>query len=165
MSSTQQNTENHETTDNTKKSIKNERPQLELGLDHSHQDTPAPEGAVHDNEAHTTPSQNNTTPLPYERYKSLADFYPFYLSQHENKICRLMHFIGTSLVFIMIGLFIYSSQWLYLALMPVAAYGFAWVGHFIFERNRPATFSYPLYSLVCDFLMYRDICMGRLKMW
>ncbi len=96
------------------------------------------------------------------RYNTLAEFYPFYLSQHVDPVCRRLHFIGTTGVISLVVVAIATANpWLLLAL-PVVGYGFAWVGHFFFERNKPATFEYPLYSLLCDFLMWRDVLMRRI---
>lgn len=95
-------------------------------------------------------------------YASVAEFYPFYLSQHKSRVNRRLHFIGTSLVIaLLIASIVSGNFWLLLAL-PVAGYAFAWVGHFAFEKNRPATFKYPFYSLACDFLMYKDMWLGRI---
>jgi hypothetical protein len=102
--------------------------------------------------------------MPQERYQSFADFYPFYLSEHRVPACRRLHFIGTSLVILLLIAAITLREWWLLALMPVAGYGFAWVGHFVFERNNPATFEHPWYSLIGDFAMFRDILRGRIKL-
>jgi hypothetical protein len=101
--------------------------------------------------------------MPSDRYNTFADFYPFYLSEHRTAACRRLHFVGTFLVIALCVAAIASRKWWLLALMPVAGYGFAWVGHFVFERNRPATFTYPWYSLAADFVMFRDILVGRIK--
>jgi hypothetical protein len=101
--------------------------------------------------------------MPNDRYNSFADFYPFYLSEHRTPACRRLHFVGTATV---IGLFatgILLTEWWLLALTPLAGYGFAWLGHFLFEHNKPATFAHPLYSLIADFVMFRDILVGRIK--
>ncbi|MCF6182339.1 DUF962 domain-containing protein [Lutibacter sp.] len=98
------------------------------------------------------------------RITSFKEFYPFYLSQHSNKICRLLHVIGTTVV---LALTLTSILYLNLALLllvPISGYGFAWVGHFFFEKNMPATFKYPLWSLKSDFKMYFDILSNRLSL-
>lgn len=90
-------------------------------------------------------------------YKTLKEFYPYYLSEHNLGTCRTLHFIGTTLVLISLVAFIATLNFKYLVLCPIFGYFFAWVGHFIFEKNRPATFKYPLKSLICDFIMYWDM--------
>ncbi|AOE64545.1 DUF962 domain-containing protein [Pseudomonas corrugata] len=95
------------------------------------------------------------------QFKSFADFYPYYLGEHSNSTCRRLHFIGTSLVILILVLAIAATAWWWLIALPVAGYGFAWVGHFFFEKNRPATFQHPLYSLLGDFVMYRDMLRGK----
>ena len=98
-----------------------------------------------------------------KQYKTFQEFYPYYLSEHANRTCRLLHVIGTTLVFVFAILAIVLNEpWLWL-LVPVAGYGFAWVGHFFFEKNKPATFQYPLWSLRSDFKMYFEIVGGSLS--
>ncbi|EPM0508707.1 DUF962 domain-containing protein [Pseudomonas putida] len=97
------------------------------------------------------------------QFRSFAEFYPYYLGEHSNPTCRRLHFVGTSLVIALLAYTIGSGKWLLLA-VPVFGYGFAWVGHFFFEKNRPATFTYPLYSLAGDFVMFRDILLGKLRL-
>jgi len=80
-------------------------------------------------------------------FQSFAEFYPYYLQEHGNPTCRRLHVVGTTLL---------------LVLLPVVGYGFAWVGHFFFEKNRPATFKHPWYSLMGDFVMYKDILTRRI---
>lgn len=96
------------------------------------------------------------------RYASYEEFWPFYVSQHLDPTNRALHFAGTSLVLacLALGIFV-SPRWL--LAMPVAGYGFAWVGHFFFEKNRPATFRYPLWSLRGDFRMYGLMLLGRMQ--
>ncbi|WP_461534771.1 Mpo1-like protein [Spongorhabdus nitratireducens] len=97
-----------------------------------------------------------------KEFTSLKDFYPYYLSQHQHPVCRALHFAGTSfglvLAFAAIGT---ANPWLLLAGI-IQGYIWAWIGHFVFEKNKPATFTYPLYSFVCDLKMYRDIWLRRL---
>jgi hypothetical protein len=97
------------------------------------------------------------------QYKSFSEFYPFYLSQHENKICRRLHFVGSSLIILLITYVVVSRYFYLLWFIPVIGYGFAWLGHFIFEKNRPATFIYPIYSLMGDWVMFKDIAVGKIK--
>lgn len=97
-----------------------------------------------------------------QEYRTFRDFYPFYLSEHQNRICRRLHFIGSTIVLCMLAEALITQMWWHLALMPVAGYLFAWIGHFAFEKNRPATFTYPFYSFMGDWVMYVDIIRGRL---
>jgi len=97
------------------------------------------------------------------RYQSFTEFYPFYLQEHQNTTCRRLHFIGSACVLICLGYTLLTQQWLYLFALPVIGYGFAWVGHFFFEHNRPATFKYPVYSLIGDWVMFKDILSGKIN--
>ncbi len=96
-------------------------------------------------------------------FKSFQDFYPYYLSEHRNAACRRLHFIGSLLVLLIIGYVIVSQTWFLLWFIPLTGYGFAWIGHFFFEKNRPATFSHPLYSLMGDWVMFKDILSGKIS--
>nr|WP_282187833.1 DUF962 domain-containing protein [Pseudomonas sp. MWU12-2020] len=96
-----------------------------------------------------------------KQFNTFAEFYPYYLSEHANSTCRRLHFIGTTLVIFILAMTIAKGAWLLLLALPLAGYSFAWVGHFFFEKNRPATFQHPLYSLLGDFVMYRDMILGR----
>jgi hypothetical protein len=95
------------------------------------------------------------------QYRSFRDFYPFYLSEHGRSGTRRLHFAGTLLVLLTLGYALVTRRWSALALLPIFGYGFAWVAHFAVERNRPATFTYPLYSLAGDFRMFADMARGR----
>ena len=97
------------------------------------------------------------------RFASFRDFYPFYLGEHSDRTCRRLHFIGTGLVILTLAYAIVTATWALLWLLPVVGYGFAWIGHFFFEKNKPATFKYPFYSLIGDFVMFRDILVGRIR--
>ena len=98
-----------------------------------------------------------------KRYSSFAEFYPYYLQEHSNPTCRRLHYAGSLLVLGILAYALASRQWLWLLALPLAGYGFAWVGHFVFEKNRPATFQYPLYSLLGDWVMLKDAFSGRIK--
>lgn len=86
--------------------------------------------------------------------KSYAEFWPFYMSQHAHPADRRLHFIGTTIVIALAIIAAVTGRWWLFAMMPVAGYGFAWAGHFLIEKNRPATFTYPLWSLGSDFVMW-----------
>ncbi|CAE6915176.1 MULTISPECIES: Mpo1-like protein [Pseudomonas] len=98
-----------------------------------------------------------------ERFQSFAAFYPYYLQEHSNPVCRRLHYVGSLLVLTILAYALATQQWLWLLAMPLAGYGFAWVGHFVFEKNRPATFQYPLYSLMGDWVMLKDAFTGRIR--
>jgi hypothetical protein len=98
-----------------------------------------------------------------QRYSSFAEFYPYYLQEHSNATCRRLHYVGSLLVLSILAYALLTQQWLWLLAMPLAGYGFAWFGHFVFEKNRPATFQYPLYSLMGDWVMLKDAFTGRIK--
>ena len=97
-----------------------------------------------------------------DSFSSFRRFYPYYLREHSNINCRRMHFIGTWLVLVVLVLAITVSPWWLLA-MPLAGYGFAWIGHIAFEKNKPATFKFPFYSLAGDWVMFFDILRGRVR--
>lgn len=99
-----------------------------------------------------------------KRFASFHEFYPYYLSEHANVTCRRLHFVGSSLVIGILVAAILRGNPMWLLLVPLAGYGFAWVGHFFFEKNRPATFKYPFYSLAGDWVMYWDILRGKIKL-
>ncbi len=95
-------------------------------------------------------------------FNSFSDFYPYYLEEHANRTCRRLHVVGTSLVILTALYAVFSGNWSALWLLPVLGYCFAWVGHFYFEHNKPATFQHPFYSLAGDFVMYKDILTGKI---
>ncbi len=98
-----------------------------------------------------------------KRINSLKEFYPYYLQEHQNSTSRLLHFIGTGLVLIILILSIFLNRFWYLATIPLVGYGFAWVGHYFFEKNKPATFKYPFYSLASDFILFYEILTKKQK--
>jgi len=95
-------------------------------------------------------------------FQSFAEFYPYYLQEHGNPTCRRLHFFGTLTVLVIIAAVIAGAGLVWLWALPVVGYGFAWVGHYVFEKNRPATFKYPFYSLAGDFVMFKDILTRRI---
>lgn len=96
-------------------------------------------------------------------FQNFSEFYPYYLEEHSDPICRRMHYAGSLLVIAAALLALTTRSPGYLLLLPVIGYGFAWIGHFVFEKNRPATFRYPLYSLMGDWVMLKDMLIGRIR--
>jgi hypothetical protein len=98
-----------------------------------------------------------------QTFASFAEFYPYYLSEHADIRCRRLHFAGTTVALIsLIAAIVTGNGWWLLAAL-LAGYSFAWVGHFYFEKNRPATFKHPFYSFIGDWVMYADIWRGRVS--
>jgi hypothetical protein len=98
------------------------------------------------------------------RYAGFRQFYPFYLSEHANRTCRRLHFAGSCGVLAIVAAVLAGASPWWLWLVPVIGYGFAWIGHYGFEKNRPATFEHPLYSLVGDWVMFWQILTGKLPL-
>lgn len=97
-----------------------------------------------------------------ERFSSFTTFYPYYLNEHRHPTCRRLHFIGSTLVLLAVLCAVCTGNMGWLMWAPVMGYGFAWLGHFGFEKNRPATFRFPLYSLMGDWVMYWQMLTGRI---
>jgi len=93
-------------------------------------------------------------------YHSFSEFYPFYLTEHSSRTSRRLHVIGTGLAMALVVLGL-AWNWRLLWMAPIAGYGLAWIGHFIFERNQPATFRYPLWSLMGDFKLFFEVVLSR----
>jgi hypothetical protein len=99
-----------------------------------------------------------------DHFTSFAQFYPFYLTEHQHPVSRRLHFIGSLGVIGCVAMAVATGIWLWLPAAVVCGYGFAWIGHFAFEKNRPATFRHPLYSLMGDWMMFADICRGKISL-
>lgn len=96
-------------------------------------------------------------------FNSFREFYPYYLSEHQDRTCRRLHFIGSTLALAcLVTAVVTLNAWWILAGLFVG-YLFAWIGHFGFEKNRPATFKHPFYSFAGDWVMYLDVLRGRIK--
>jgi hypothetical protein len=96
------------------------------------------------------------------QYKNLDEFYPYYLGEHSNRTCRRLHFIGTTISFgLMIAAFATQTWWL-IAVSFVQGYAWAWVGHYGFEHNKPATFKYPWLSYKGDMRMWYQMLTGKI---
>lgn len=108
-------------------------------------------------------SYNGEREIAMSRFSSFREFYPFYLSEHTHRTSRRLHFIGTCGVLVLVAVAILRGNpwWLLAALL--CGYGFAWVGHFFFEKNRPATFKHPFYSFMGDWVMFKDILIGKIR--
>lgn len=97
------------------------------------------------------------------RIQSFREFWPFYVGEHSHPVSRWLHFLGTTGAMVLLGVAIYLQNWWLLLAVPIFGYGFAWVGHFIIEKNRPATFKYPLWSLIGDFKMWGLMATGQMN--
>ena len=96
------------------------------------------------------------------RYATFAEFWPFYLREHSRRGTRLLHYIGTTLVVLLGVTALATRELLLLLALPLPGYFFAWIAHFGHEKNRPATFTYPIFSLIGDFHMYGLMWLARM---
>ena len=98
-----------------------------------------------------------------QRFSSFAEFYPFYLGEHRQRTTRRLHFLGSGLsLACLAALFATKNPWWILAALA-CGYGFAWLSHMTVEKNRPATFTYPLYSFMGDWMMFWQMLTGRIS--
>jgi hypothetical protein len=97
-----------------------------------------------------------------QRIQTFREFWPFYVGEHANPLNRKLHFIGTTLFIGCTIAALVTLKWYLFVLMPVSGYSFAWIGHFFVEKNRPATFRYPVWSLLADFVMYGKMWAGAM---
>jgi len=98
-----------------------------------------------------------------ERMVSFREFWPYYVREHARPLTRGLHYVGTGGLLVTLGVAVATGRWRLLALLPVLGYGFAWSAHFFVERNRPATFTYPLWSLAADFVMFGKMLRGQMR--
>ncbi len=117
----------------------------------------------------------STSPLPHaprdsdagadrvKAMRSFAEFYPFYLGEHRNRTCRRLHFVGSTLGLAFLAYALATQRWGFILVGLLCGYAFAWVGHFGFEKNKPASFKRPLYSFMGDGVMYKDIWAGKIR--
>ena len=97
------------------------------------------------------------------RFRSFAEFYPFYLEEHRSRANRRIHFAGKVALVIILATFAVTLNWWLLLAVPIVGYLVSWVGHFVFERNKPAAFGYPWYSFLGDLVMCKDMLTGKIK--
>lgn len=98
-----------------------------------------------------------------KKINTYREFYEFYLEEHRKSGTRIFHFLGILFVFAVIGFVIYTGKERFLWYIPIFGYGFAWLSHAFIERNRPATFKYPLWSLISDFRLFFELLIGKQK--
>ncbi len=98
------------------------------------------------------------------RFRNFAEFYPFYQNEHSNPTSRRLHFVGTSIAVALVCTALLTQQWWLVAVALVQAYAFAWVGHFFFEHNKPATFQYPAFSFMGDWRLWWEILTGKIRL-
>lgn len=94
--------------------------------------------------------------------QTYAEFWDFYVQEHSKPATRLLHFIGTSLGLVLLAWFVWSRMWVYIPFCFVVGYAFAWFAHFVIEKNKPATFKYPLWSFISDYKMMWYMLTGRM---
>ena len=96
------------------------------------------------------------------KFSSFAEFYPFYLGEHAKRATRRLHFLGSSLALLCLAALVFTADPWWFAAALIAGYGFAWLAHLVFEKNRPATFRFPLYSFMGDWVMFWQMLTGRI---
>ena len=110
----------------------------------------------------TTASNPTAAPVDLKSIRSFAEFYPLYLAEHSHRTGRRLHFVGSTLALVCLSMLAATGRPQYLLYGLLCGYGFAWIGHFGFEKNKPASFKRPLYSFMGDWVMYKDLWTGRI---
>jgi hypothetical protein len=130
-------------------------------------ETSAPEAVV-EAIAPQVEAQASAYAAPPPRFESFEAFYPYYLSEHSHRDNRRLHVVGTGLaLFLLAQMLLFHGIWDGLGLIfwaAVVGYGFAWAGHYFIEKNKPATFTYPAWSLMGDFKMFWEV-VTRKREW
>lgn len=104
---------------------------------------------------------NSNHQVKSKKYNSPKEYYPLYLTEHQNSINRVLHFTGIALLCLcFVASMLFHNVNFFIA-MPFVAYGFAFIGHQFFERNKPSTLKHPFLTIACDFLFFGDVVMGR----
>ena len=100
-----------------------------------------------------------------ETKHTLQEYYQHYLTLHQHPTCRLLHFTGQCFTILSIFAIINYELWYFAPIVPFIIYPFAWSGHYFFEKNKPAAFSDPIKAKISDWIMFKDILLGRIKIW
>lgn len=106
----------------------------------------------------------STSNKPVMPIKDYEQFYQFYLTEHSNATSRRLHFAGSTFGLLGLGAAVSTGKVRYALMGVVVGYACAWVGHFVFEKNKPASFKQPFYSFISDFRMYSDVLRGRISL-
>lgn len=93
----------------------------------------------------------------------MSEFYPFYLSQHANRTSRRLHFVGTTSALVLLVTAVVMPMWWLIVVAIVQGYVLAWIGHFFFEHNKPATFAYPWLSFLGDWRLWWEMLIGKIR--
>ena len=101
--------------------------------------------------------------MSYQKFNNFKDFYEFYLTEHLDPLNRMLHFVGTSIGFCLLLYAVLTGEYIFILYGILAGYLCAWLGHFIFEKNKPASFKQPLYSFMGDWCMWFQLLTGKLK--
>jgi hypothetical protein len=96
---------------------------------------------------------------------NISEYYKYYLTLHTNPACRLLHFIGQLVTLLFMAWVLKNWHWYFIPVIPFVVYPFAWSGHYFFEKNTPAAFRNPVYAKISDWMMFRDILLGKIKIW
>lgn len=97
------------------------------------------------------------------RIDNYGEFWEFYVREHTHPLNRALHFVGTSSAVFLLVFFILRGVWFYFPICLVIGYGFAWIGHFFIEKNKPASFQYPLWSFISDYKMMWFMISGKMN--
>ncbi|WP_053332262.1 DUF962 domain-containing protein [Turneriella parva] len=97
-----------------------------------------------------------------DNYETLKSFWPFYLHEHSRRSNRLLHFVGSTLALLLAAVGIGTGTYILMLFALISGYAFAWFGHFFIEKNRPATFKYPLKSFISDWRMWYAMLTGNI---
>jgi len=96
---------------------------------------------------------------------TISKYYKYYLTLHEHPKCKLLHFIGQVVTLLFMAIILYNSYWYLVIIVPFVIYPFAWSGHYFFEKNKPAAFNEPIKAKISDWIMFKDIILGRFRIW